>query len=376
MAKRKQYIAFLSFSEPDRPLAEAIDGLFRKLGEKTFFAPTQLPQAGPAIFPDAIIGGIMGSHCFVPVYTVHSLKRPWVLYESGLADSLDLPRFPVRVVNVTPEDITRIVPSRRQPHYFAVYQKNELVEFATNVCLSKYPKREGEKHRQAYTNQVKTRVNRSKHASQILSLARQRWVFIAGNIPRGRYQETYPLKWAGIGTKTYNRRLRAFVKRLTVALLNDDFSLCSCPQVKPVGETVAAEAARWLARHNGRSSNFSDYRIGGIYPVDRHTRESKWPKDARNLWLQRLMDFRQSYLTDQEWLILIGASEGTEEQRKAAKKLNDVAVFSVPCFGGAARKVWDNLHARHKGPCRDCKRMNGQCDDERFKEIIRHLKNG
>jgi len=376
MARRKHYIAFLSFSEPDRPLAEAIKGLFSQLQEQVFFAPTQLPQAGPANFPDAIISGIMASHCFVPVYTVHSLKRPWVLYESGLADSLELPRFPVRVVNVTPEEITRTVPSRTQPHYFAVYEKNELVEFAINVCLSKHPKREQKKFRRFYKERVESELAANVYARQILSLAKQRWVFIAGNTPRGTYQKKYTLKWAAIGTKNYNPRLRAFVKRLTVALLNDGFSLCSCPQVQPVGEVVAAEAAKWLAKHNGRSSNFSDYRIGGIYPVDLRTRESRWPKDARDLWLKRLMDFRRSYLADQEWLILIGGSEGTQEEHKAAKNLNDVRVFSIPCFGGAARKVWNNLKPRHKGPCRDCSKMNGQCTPNNFAGIIEYLKKG
>lgn len=376
MSECKSFVAFLSFSEPDEPLARAIQHLFLQLGDDydCFFAPVKLYQSQNPNWPDDIIKGIRASHCFVPIYTHHSLRRPWVLYESGVADSLKLPRYPVRVSNVSVDDINSKVPSRTRAQVFAIYEKDKLIEFATNVCLSSLPKLMQKKMRDLQKDRVRSLVARSKDARQILRLARQRWVFIAGNTPRDQYKRTHAIKWARSDKRLYDRRLKSFAKKLTVALLEQGFSISSCPQVEPVGKIVCAEAANWLAGAKSKTLSFSDYRIGGIYPIDRHARESKLPRPAQKVWLDRLMDFRRSYLTDQEWLLLIGGSEGTEEEHKAAKKVDTLKIYAVPCFGGAAMKIWDKMPFKHKGPCLTCKTRNGNCNLQKLHDLVRYIK--
>ena len=101
---------------------------------------------------------------------------------------------------------------------------------------------------------------------EILNLAKVRWVFVAGNTPNDESTLRADLKWY-TNKVDYEARLRQFAVSLAGSLLGDGFSIAACPQVGSVGLHVINTTADLLS-----SKAFPDpvdYRISGIYPIDR-----------------------------------------------------------------------------------------------------------
>ena len=85
------------------------------------------------------------------------------------------------------------------------------------------------------------------------------------------------------------------------------------------------------------------------------------------------MEFRKSYLRDQEWLLTIGGSEGTMEEYTAAKDCK-VKVLPIPCFGGSSLDNWKKIKAATGCPCKGCQHNPKACMDTCIKEIVSYLK--
>lgn len=359
----KKNIAFLSFADPDRDLAKSISQLFWQLGESAYFAPVDLPKSGSPKWRDAIISAIKSSNSFVPIYTRHSLRRPWVLYESGVADSVGLPRFAARVSSVSPSDIDYL-PSG-SVLYYDLSNEDSLADFITNVYLSKTGERA----------EVSARVNRAIKNSRsivqrILTLAKTRWVFIAGNTPKNLSQQEPALTWYKTQAQ-YRFRLWDFVEVLTEALLKNGFSITSCPQVPDVGMRVTEKALSCL--DSKQYPNPVNFKISGIYPIDREAREITLSKTAKKKWMDHILEFRRSYLADQEWLLVIGGNVGTSEEHAAALDCG-VKVFPVPCFGGTATHIYSSAKSHLLEPCKSCSKKDGSCGAEEINQLIESLK--
>ncbi len=357
MTTQKRYAAFLSFATPDRALVQAVHDLFSSVDEDTYFAPKDIPRSGSPKWRAQILDGIASSVCFVPIYSRHSLNRKWVLYESGAATALSLLRYPARVSGVSRLDLWE------QPadddHVYELFDPESLSDLVVNVCI-----RGDTTLRSRLEAEIRRKLSNNAHFDAVIRLSRARWVFIAGNVPRGKHRR--PGKPPAYESETYERNLRAFVQKLTVGLLEAGFNIASCPQVRSVGSVVARTAGRWLYEHS--ESDPDRYQIGGLYPMDRFLREEKYSRPVRDLMRRYFLEFRESYLRDKEHLIIIGGSEGTAEECKAAKRCG-VKVFAVPCFGGAAREVWDRSESISRMACH-CVEEEGQCDT---KAIIDHL---
>lgn len=337
----EKFAAFLSFADTDRALVAELRELFSDVDLKTYFAPDNLPKGGTPAWKDAILNSIRNSSCFVPILTRNSISRPWVLYECGAADILRIPNYPGRVAGITKADIAK-VPG---PDAF-VYDLYELGSL-TNLVLTVFRTVRGGQITKENEELVKLRVESSPHTRAIMSKARIRWIFIAGSLPK------VP---GHIDRMTVENRpdlhgqevLVHITEEITQSLLDAGFSISSCSEVPVVGSVVARQVTRWMCDKG--PSEIERYRIGGLYPIDRQTRERDLSPRERKLWTELFMEFRKSYLRNHEWLIVLGGNEGTEEEVEAANDLGSVRVCTVPAIGGTGLKVWEEQATGIRGP--------------------------
>jgi hypothetical protein len=351
MRTQARYTAFLSYADPDKSLVQELAKLFGQFGEQVFFAKVNLPMSGTPEWRRAIAEAVKESASFVHICTRHSLRRPWVLYESGVADACAVPRFAARVSNVAVSEMVELP----GPGVF-VYELFDREHLRQLVIRVIHGKRGGDR------SIVENEVNRGlqavravkRIADRICSLARTRWVFIAGNAPHGATRVEH--------------RLTMFVQRLAETALDKGFSIVSCPHVRPVGLLAARMAIEWGAEH---TDCFREtFRIGGIYPVDRMTRELSVSPEARKKWLDQLIAFRRSYLDGLEWLVLIGGNEGTFDEYKAAKSLESIKILALPCFAGAAAQIAKKYRNTMPNCCCTCKTSKASCRSGMVDEIV------
>lgn len=359
MITRKKYITFISYAEPDRQLAENISRLFDLLDHQAYIASDNLPKAGTSEWRHEIIRAIRSCHSFLPVYTHHSVRRPWVLYESGVADSAKLTRFPARASCITPTTVD-FLPSGSALSY-DLSDKRALASLITNICLLR------EQHKSEVTSRVKRIF--SQHTDivdSIITYARTRFVFIAGNAA----ENAQNIPW--YSTKIdYEARLRTFVEILSETLLQSGFSIAACPQVHSVGMHVTRKVLDCMDTQGyDRSVSF---RIAGIYPIDRDARDIKLSDSAKNHWLKQIMAFRRSYLADQEWLVLLGGNAGSNEEYVAAREIG-LKIFAIPCFGGTAAAIHRTIKSVQINPCKGCKTQDGMCGINAIRQIVECLK--
>jgi hypothetical protein len=365
MRKTKKYAAFLSFAHPDKELVMCLKNLFRQLDKEVYFSLQELPKANKSKeWRKTIIDSIRNSSCFITIYTPHSLKREWVLYESGIADAFKIQRLPARVSSVLPSEIEDL--PNPGAFVYDLSDKDSLANLITKVCVIV-----GEEE-SSYALEVLNVVHNSPLAERIYHLSRTRWVFIAGNYPDNAALPTSGLNWFTT-REDYLDRLKKFCKMLTETLLREGFSVSACPQVEVVGMHVISEAVAFLDDVAGQHPMHVDFSIGGIHPIDREARNSSLSDTAKRKWIDHIMGFRKSYLSNQEWLILIGGNEGTKEEYAAAKA-SKIKIMTIPCFGGISATIHSKATFKLKGPCAHCIKRDGTCDHNDIMNIVLALK--
>jgi hypothetical protein len=357
---------FISYAEPDTPLAQALVNLLGELRIDCYYAPTSVPEGASSNWPQEIINkGIRRSNCFIFVCSPNSLSRPWVLFELGAAAGFRKKCLYACVQGIRDAEIESI-PHVGQYYHFRL---NKEVELAALLAHVGHAMREDE-------NVFRVKINRlfthpRKPLQDVMSLSAQRWVFIAGNAPKPK-QRFAPAA---------RMRLRVFVRSLTEELLQKEFSIAACPQVTAVGK-IALDTAQASAAVRG---GHVDYEIGGLYPVDREVRKNPMgTRRAQSKWQEHLIAFRKSYLEKHEWLVLIGGADGTKEEHEAFDGVNKVRhkqdrIYPIPCFGGYARELFEKMrHSRPAllMPCTECmkqKNTTGGC--LRIREIVDKMAN-
>lgn len=338
---RKEYAVFLSFADPDRELATALHDLFNGLDLKAHFAPRDLPAQGSPDWRAAILAALRESACFLPLITRHSLRRPWVLFESGAAEAFGLKSFPSRVSGIRSQD-TLVIPKAKERYLFDLADR----EGVKNLVLNIYREYRGAAALDRNRKTIELAVHGNDNTNRVLLLAARRSVFIAGSLPadrslldRMRIQEERDIKG--------NEVLEWISKKITRRLLNDGFYVASCPEVPCVGYAVSAVANKWLADAD-EPLDSERYSIGGLYPVDRQRRESKMSEREKLQWRKLFLQYRESYLKNHEWLLVLGGNEGTTEEIVAAERLRTIRICSVPSLGGAGLDFFHRADA--KGP--------------------------
>lgn len=365
----QEYPVFLSFADPDMKLAEALHRVLLQIGVNSFCAPEAPSRGMPTQWPSGILDkGIGLSRCVVLLCTPNSLTRPWVLFELGAAAALRKDCFCACVQSVKDSEIDAIPDPFRAFHY-RLNDKNRLKDLLGHIGTSAL----GQEDEKLQYDIDSLFASQHQTVRDLMSLASERWVFIAGNVPRK-------------GTKTSatrKRHLRTFVRDMTAQLLRSGFSVTACPQVKPVGK-VALDAAESFVAGRGAAVPFGtvsvDYDIGGLYPVDRYIRRKPFGSArTQSKWQEHLMTFRRSYLQKHEWLVLVGGTEGTTEEYEAVQTLNkdrrtQIRTYPIPCFGGSAREIFQtlrHLHSSYLKPCIECKGQSRPCS--RIPAIVEHM---
>lgn len=91
---------FVSYTEQDRKLAEALVGTLRKIGAR----PTWDEDFRPGrLFLEEIKEKIATAHLFVPLLTSASQQRPWVHQETGYALAMNVPVLPIALGSLPSE---------------------------------------------------------------------------------------------------------------------------------------------------------------------------------------------------------------------------------------------------------------------------------
>ncbi len=373
MKKRtpQNYTAFISYASEDEDIVKNIEVLFKKMGHNIFYAPIVLKQKAGDDWVKQVIKSIKESRCIIPIYTRNSIRKPWVLYELGVADAFGLPKYPARVDEVSPEEASS---PGKQVQIFKLSEMSDLVELFTNVVnLQENPKNDKEKRASITTrieNSLKDFMIKGVPISDIIiKLAKTRDIFIAGNTPKNIKKDKNIKSKQIMTEQVYERKIKDFLSLLTTRLLEKGFNVSSCPQVDSVGKVVSTQAIAWITSNNQPTDR---YHIGGIYPIDRELRRLDVDKRFKEVWETQLLKFRKWYLEPQEWLLIVGGNEGTEEEYSAANELN-VKVFPFPCFGGAGQKLWNTYNILQRPPCKGCKRLDGNCGKQEIDQLINTL---
>lgn len=330
----KKHDVFISFAEPDRMLAEKLSELLRALGLSWFFAPRNLPRDSPNDWQKGILEeGLEQSRCFIPIFTRQSLHRRWVLFEAGAAAALKLKFLVTHVDGVEDKEIN-LFPYAHHLIHFKLYEEQHLKDLVTNIQRAKT---DSHANLDSFSSKVDTVfVERRSLVDAVLCRARRRWVFIAGNRPEGRNP----------GNSVDMKHLKKVVELLSTRLIEAGFNISACPQVKPVGKIALEAAQKWMATDAPCPVTGCrvDYEIAGIYPIDQELRRTKLKdRHIQTRWREHLLEFRMSYLSDKDWLILIGGNRGSIEEFEAVDRLNEdshgIKVCFITCFGGAAKKL-------------------------------------
>lgn len=328
MTRSRRYAAFLSYAQPDLPLAKAFRQLLELVDLPVFLADEALKRAGTPEWESELHEAIRDSSCFVPLLTPSALQRPWVLYESGAADAHGLRKVPGRVMGVSRRDLGQ-VPLGNVLTY-DLFDEAQLCSLVLSIFEGYKPK-----HRASIEKALGQTLIQSEQLKQVARLARIRWAFIAGSRPEGDfYRPTIAVEHA-LG-RTGEATLRLITRDITRALLNAGFSIMSCPEVPDVGNVVQETVLGEIV--SGRISR-DRFRIGGLHSIDRVSgddRESRLKRRYIDFWL---MDLRMAYLLPNECLLVLGGNRGTEEEVNAARALG-LRICSIPNLLGYGQELY------------------------------------
>lgn len=358
-SKPKKYSAFLSYAEPDLDLAEALYNLLRSLLENPFFAARTLQRVGGKEWRQTVVDGIAQSATFVAIYTRKSIRRPWVLFESGVAEAHGVLRLPARTASVS---ISNIEPIGKDVPVYDLSDKDSLLELLSLIFASQRQNDTGDA-RHKIKRVIEQLGEQNRFFKRVIDLSKDRWIFVAGNTPTEKdIEELIWCKKHGDSVKEQldhvSNELANYTKTLSTALFENGFNVMSCPQVPLVGRQTALSYMEYL---KFPPPEISHYRIGGLYPIDRDLRkaiggtaefmetfiEGDLGKELDEEWARHLMEFRLSYLAEMEWLILLGGSVGTREEHLAGMEI-DTKPCPIPFFGGTALKIWKVMNSDNR----------------------------
>jgi hypothetical protein len=370
-SKVRKYAAFISYAESDERLARALHDLFHQLGENVYFAPNRVPITVTPEWRRGILEEMSRCRSIIPVFSRNSLQRPWIHYELGAAAAMGLRLFSARTSNVENNDIFGM-PSPPVTVY-RLFDQKDLRDLVVAVCTESHGRMGLD---ESEVKRIDRMLTHSRHARYVLCLANRRWVFIAGNVPRGEFLQKRMIRIYKT-MDNYKARLKRFTQVLTCKLLEQGFSITCCPPVPLVGKVAFNEATRWPGKHPetlvGLGPEENRARMAGLYPIDRSVREARLHPEFRQRLRMEILEFRKSYLAGQEWLVLMGGSEGGCEEYEAAKSLKNVRIFAIPCSGGAARRVYDRDPSTRHWPCNKCRSYGRKCPETVIGQIAAHM---
>ncbi|MFC1569117.1 toll/interleukin-1 receptor domain-containing protein [bacterium] len=354
--EKREFHVFISYAKPDIEIAKKLAGLFKLIDLKVHVAKYEVIKMEDRNWRAGIIKNIKNSCCFIPIYTPNSINRPWVLFETGAAESACLQIIPSRVQGISEKDLMNL--PNFGDNYYELYEIDNLKGICIKAVMSK-----GKTSLSNAKIKVNTVFNdNTEYLDSLIKIAKTRWVFIAGNKPN--------VISSNISRNTFKNNMKSFIEALTIKLIKAGFSITACPHVEDVGANVLKTAIPLLdtERERNKIKSYVDYQIGGIYPIDKIPNDLGLSQSSKDRWKEHMLDFRMSYLVNQEYLIIVGGNSGTDEEYQAAEHvkntgISNIKIFAVKCFGGTAQKIFNKLSDEEKGSCSGCNKYAPEkCD--------------
>lgn len=353
---------FLSHSTLDKKLADALFTVLTTFindlhlyNYDVFYSPVTLNclEKYSDNWKKEIEDAVKKCEKFILLWTPNSIENRWVNYEIGLAKSSR--RKQLYAVGIKGLKFELIIPSTIQTIYLDDYTN------VLEILHGLFPK---------YKQEIP--IWATQKGSELIlnlnNLAKTKTVFFSGSKSNiENWNET---------------EVENFVTSLSERLLDAGFKLASYPEVENIGQIVAKCAI-------DRGPDM--YEIAGLYKfdddIDNLTKkyEYKWiTTDNIKNWNKTLSDFREIYLKNKNFMIIIGGGHYTYAEYNDAKDINNLGVFPIPCFGGVSKHIYETLRKKRclqklEHPCFiycDGKRDHaGQCPFidkfvDRFKKII------
>lgn len=330
---------FLSHSRHDRDVANALYNLLKQFIADSnlssyydvFYSPESLQEdENSQDWKKAIVRNLRSCEIVVVLWSPHSLNSSWVNYEIGMANAghkkiiatgingIDYKKFIYDQQVISIENIDNIL--RVLKNIFA----NEKISI--NEWMKKISEAEGN----------------NSPVQKLLSKITSKCIYFVGSKQS---------KWC----IRDNRQAEKFVRELSEELLKVKYKLASYPTVPYIGEVVANTCRDYK----------KSYEISGLYKFDETVGKlaKKWSGKKED-W-QEIMDrFRRVYLENKHCMIIIGGGENTENEYNVACKCKNLQIFPIPCFGGFAEKLFNELlvttDLKDFGhPCINCSRKRG-----------------
>lgn len=346
---------FLSHSTKDKTLAKSVYKLithFIHLSDvlrgkyEVFYSPKSLSEFkyGSDNWKEGISKAMSNSKCCLVLLTPNSIENRWVNYELGLATAHNIRIIPIGTSGVDFQLVIRneiqMIDLSRYANVMTMIDHIFNEHFKLNIDIST----------------LEDSSKGQQMIADVISAALIKNIYIVGNL----------------NDKSKSEQVENFVSTLSNKLLENDFHLSSYPSVNHIGEIVAQCALK---------KGESYYEIAGLYKFDNRTNNVLKKLNINNdVWNKMLKSFRKIYLDGKDCMVIIGGGENTRNEYNVAKDIDSLQIFPIPCFGGFARELFNELNMNmdyndFAHPCSHCliKDFSGHCPHiekfvARFKE--------
>ncbi len=327
---------FLSHSRHDRNVVNALHNLLKQFIANNnlssrydiFYSQESLSDdKNSQDWKKAIVDNLRSCDLVVVLWSPHSLNSSWVNYEIGMAhagnkkiiatgiNGIDYGKYIYNQQVISIENVDNIL---RVLNNIFVDEKIDV-----NKWMKKISEKEGD----------------NSPVQKLLREFNNRCIYFVGSKQRN---------WG----RRDKRHSEKFVRELSEGLLKAKYKLASYPTVPYIGEVVA----------NTCSDYKNSYEISGFYKFDNKVCKlaTKWTGKKED-WEEIMDRFRDVYLENKHCMIIIGGGENTEKEYNVARKRRNLQIFPIPCFGGFAEKLFNELlvttNLKDFGhPCINCSR--------------------
>lgn len=332
---------FLSHSTKDEILAKSIYTLITQFIESSerlagqyevFYSPYSLQQFehGSDNWKNGIYKAMQDCECCIFLLTPNSVENRWFNYEMGLATAADK-----KIIPIGPHGLN-----------FQLVIRNEiqLLELSNYAGIVRILQR-------IFNDYLNLRVHPNSWAAkpdnkvlieEVIYHAHVKTIYFVGSLP----VDIEPSK---------AHLVKNYITNFANKLLENGYHLASYPSVPYIGETVAKCALN-------RGCEF--YEIAGLYKFDDMTDNALNGLNINDDTLNKLLtSLREAYLEGKDCMVIVGGSDNTKHEYDVAIRKKNLQIFPIPCFGGFAKELFDNLkttktYRSFDHPCMYCSDNN------------------
>lgn len=328
---------FLSHSTEDIVLANSIYTLITHYIESTdklsgeynvFYSPISLLQFehGSDNWKIGIQKAIEGCSCCIFLLTPNSIENRWVNYELGLATANGK-----KIIPIGPHGLNFKLVIRNEIQLLEISNYSGIIRILQRIFNDIL-------NVDVRPNSWGTHPENKSLFNDIIYQSHTKTIYFVGSISENT-------------TATEVKRIEEFITTLSQRLLENKCHLASYPSVPYIGKTVAKCALNY---------DCECYEIAGLYKFDNMTDYALRELNINNAVLDNLLtSLRKSYLKGKDCMVIVGGKDNTEHEYDVARKIKNLQIFPIPCFGGYAQKLFNKLKMTadfisFDHPCANC----------------------